>query len=213
MKKNSWLFGLVVCILAFGFLFTGCDSSSDGGGGGGGGSSSGSAELSFSNEQVYTVGEDWDNLYIPYTGSMQVTSNLGVSGSITSGKFSFAIGEPANLKGLDFTDLFPGASMSPVDVQGAIITFNNESLVKSDGGMSGSNITQEEVFYCYVDRSCTIAIPAMTQDGITFLATTLKLGEGWNAINQKISGSMTTMTGTAEFKIVDFSYGKWVIVN
>ena len=35
MKKNSWLFGFVVCILAFGFLFAGCDSSSDGGGSGG----------------------------------------------------------------------------------------------------------------------------------------------------------------------------------
>jgi len=212
MKKNSWLFGLVVCLLAFGFLLTGCDSGGDSGGSGGG-----SAELTFSNEQVYTVNDsDTDITFTPYTGSMAVTSNVGGSGSITNGKFSFTVGEPAYLEGSsDYLgyDFPTGASVSPADAQAARLFMNNNKLEKGDGSMSGSNITQENVSYYYFDKNCTITIPAQSENGVTSQTTNLNLKQGWNAVCSKIMGSMATMTGTIEFKTVDFSYGKWVTTN
>ena len=203
--KKSWLFGLAVCMLVFGLVFSGCKSGDD--------NNSGSAQLNFSNEQVYEVVgvEELGQ----YTGSATVTSNQGVSGSITNGKLSFTIGVPAYLSSLEDAgglDIPPGTSVNPSNVLIANLELrldNGAYLVKTDGAMTATSYTQEDIEYMYVNMNCTVTIPAMPEQGLS--ATTLQFKEGWNALNTIITVSDEGFTGA--LKIVNLSYGRWVIDN
>ena len=209
MKTVTRLLGIIAIAAVMAFAMAACDS-----GGGGGSDSGGVMVLTFTNEQVYTMGEGEDIVFIPYTGSMTVTNNQGgASGSISGGKLSFTIGEPTGLgPAVNQFDGLWNVSVSPNDTRAAHLVLNNFALTKSDGAMSSpTNAWQENIDYYFVDKGCTVSIPAMSEDGITVPAATLRFNEGWNAVSTKLTLSGSVITG--EIKVTGLSSGKWTIDN
>jgi hypothetical protein len=207
MKRFCKVLGLITVTAVLGFLFAGCDS------GGGDDSGGGADELNFSNEQVYT---EKNLVFTPYTGSMTVTS-MGITGSISNGKFSFAIGEvtPNNLSPIAGVFNATNPSFSPSDTQACQLYF--PELGKGDSEITNEAAEEfwmEEINYYYVDRDCTVTVPAMSfGSGFSggLQAATLKLKKGWNAVSLKVEVSYSTLTVNGEMKVCSFSTGKWVI--
>ena len=207
MKTLTRLFGIIAIMAIITFSMAACDTGGDTGNGG----ESGVAELKFTNEQVYEVANE---AWIPYTGSTPVTSSIGGSGSISNGRLTFTIGEPTSLFPLaNVVDGSWNPSVNPSGVLAANLHLNlNEGrrLSKTGGDFSGSTFWMEYVYYLYVDTDCTVTLPALSDGDYTRPATTLSLKKGWNAVSDKVSGTMGG-SFTGEIKVTNFAAGDWVI--
>jgi len=132
----------------------------------------------------------------PYTGANKTfTSNVGGNGSIIGGKMSFSVGIPANKVPIatlfldmgDFNMIFPHADYLPTDTMAQSLDFTIE-LINAYSIQTGTSLTQQEVFYIFVDKDCTVTatgIPSFTtDDGNTIIVRDmiLNLKRGWNPI-------------------------------
>jgi len=170
-KRNFFVLGMLVMVLAFGMAVIGCDD--DNGGDNGSGSSFMGATLNLSG-QVWT--RDWDEndnpKYELFTGNRAGISgvgyhdgdevNIGGSGSISNGQLSFSITTPletANLQGWYWGESFNNFNFSPSNARFAELYTLNISGSENDNELSksfGNDNTSESVEYVYVDRDVTI---------------------------------------------------------
>lgn len=80
--------------------------------------------------------------------------------------------------------------------------------------------TQEQVFYIYVDKACTITATGETETDeygtSTYQNVNLKLNKGWNAVTQKMTGTWNTESHTSNITISmtvgELSTCKWLIM-
>ena len=211
MRKAFRIFGITALVAAIIFSMAACDS-----GGDNGGVTEPVMELKFTNEQVYDDVNPATFQPIPFTGSIAtVTSGVGGSGSITDGKLSFTIGEPTQL--MPFENFFPmpeesNASLSPGDTLGEQLSLrgsSNEGVVRLN--IAGTGLS-EQTIYLFVDKDCTVTIPASTFQGISIRSATLRLNAGWNAVIMKMTVSGSSMI--IEMRITtDFSTGIWMLIQ
>jgi hypothetical protein len=208
-KGFIWLIPILVTALAM----SGCGGDDDDGG---------AANLNFSGQQVYEM--DAGGNLIPYTGANQpFLSNVGISGSITSGKMSFGIGKPSALLSMQSVLTDPGSKLDggldilsysswiPTETQATVLEFFSIRLFKTNyNNASIASITKDLVFYIYVDRACTITAAGKpgNYEGVPVVISNLNLNlkQGWNAVKRNITGS------TASITTVDLSSGNWVLL-
>ena len=232
MKNTLKLFGnlnavkvplIIALAVIIGFSFTACDDGEDGGGG----IASGLSTLNLSGRVVL---EDIDVeaqkvTYTNFTGpNLKIDdSGLGGSGTVNNGNLSYSVGKPEDLYPFDVEDLeyfFGGyeltASKQSVEaniLMGLYLENADGVIYKGSSSISGnqnsSKITEESVYYIYVDDDVTITgkgyteTDTETEGGITYTETftsrnfSLPLKKGWNAIHEKweISGTISGPAG------------------
>jgi hypothetical protein len=146
-------------------------------------------------------------------------------GAINGGKLSFTVDVPDNLLGWDKLKVFFNVIVEgegwdvAIDVkttEGTFIqlTTNEDEYVLTREGLSGttSSLSDETVFFIYVDGGCTITGGPQEDERVmyTFNPFTLKLKKGWNTIWYK--QTYTSSGRSSFFMDVKNPDLKWVLV-
>jgi hypothetical protein len=149
------------------------------------------------------------------------------SGSINGGKLSFTVNVPENLLEWNKLKVFLNTMTEGegwdvgIDEDATKGTFIGIFTNDEDGymlireGLSGttSSISDETVFFIYVDRNCTITGESKEDVRVmyTFNAFSLELREGWNTIWYK---QTYTSSGRATFSMdIKNPDLKWVLIS
>ena len=210
----------LVCVMAV----VGCGG--DGGDGGNGGNGGGGqaflgAELNLTG-QVWEINRNSDDdpiteeNWMKFTGSREITSvgfetdefkNIGGSGAITDGQFSFSVGIPAALVNIqemfedEFAEMFNDFKTIPSGTQIASIDNiylagggKNRVLKQWRLGHKDTSGLQEEVYYLYVDRDVAITGGGKTDGGSMSKNLNVNLKTGWNVVTMKKEWDETTYT-------------------
>ena len=153
--------------------------------------------------------------YTEANAAKPVSSNLGVTGTVTSnGIFNFSIGIPAEKARIMDVDIirflyeiYNGLAVSSTAANGATLNlgYDDHYLSKELVSVNPGTETYETVYYLYVDTNLTLTAPATTaiiggssaEDGeetmITahFSALNLVLKSGWNALYTRATYAST----------------------
>jgi hypothetical protein len=149
------------------------------------------------------------------------------SGSINRGKLSFAVNVPENLLKWNKLEVFFNIIVEgegwDVDIdedetRGTFIemlTDDEDEYMLIKEGLSGtsSSISDETVFFIYVDRDCTITGESKEDERVmyTFNPFTMELRKGWNTIWYK---QTYTSSGRATFSMdIKNPDLKWVMIS
>ena len=214
MAKNIFLQGTPVLILALMLAVVGCKQ--DGGGGGDDPDPFLGETVTISGEQVYT--SDNEGKLSEFTGDLKLKEDSGASGEIKGGKLTLTLVAPTT--GLeviddDFGENFDGmwteVTINPTGVKGLMlegfeITDSDKYKVVYRGNVSetSKSITQEIVYYMYVDNDVKITGKGATEtdeDGTYKIDNlNLSLKKGWNTVYSKMSETDTTLTASVSLR-------------
>jgi len=243
MTNTIKFFGIIALVAVIGFSMAACGGGGGGDGDGGGGSAALGETLSLSG-QVYEDEIDIQAIssggsMIAYTSSTtsvsSLTSNVGGTGSIKSGKMTFTVGVPPDSKLKEFddggvldsgdfdeNDIYGDMKVTPGDARGiGLEIFNSASTSKSldrlnmNFKMKDNAVKVEMVLYVYADKDCTItakgktAIDPETKYKVKASDVKLNLKKGWNVMNLKTDVGLSK-TGSLSLKTGDLSSCKWV---
>ena len=213
--KTTKKFLIGIAVLAVVFSMSACDS------GGGGGSGIGTA-LNISGQQVYQMDMYGDTT--AYNGDQTVNSNIGYSGKIEGGKFTFSAGTPVVmdpvgtlLLNIGMDEMYNNPGCNPNNAQGIELELytNAGGLSKVNASLSTNSFSQEIIAYIYVDMDCTVTGNGKTIniEGIPVTSSNLNLNlkAGWNAVKMNVSASMSSMSGTVKVSLGDSNSSKWVL--
>jgi len=245
VKRTISLIGIIALAVVIGFFAASCGDGGDSGGGGGGGGSAFLGETLTLSGQVYLQKYTETSItYQKFNGDLAIDDYYyGGSGEIKKGMFSYTIGTPNHLDTFDIDqsfneDNYNDITVSNPNVSGVILSGfstgddNYSYLSKSNATGSrnskGFSVTNESVYYVYVDSEVTISGKGKTgtynhtEDGMSYSSTyttknfSLALKTGWNAVYSKRTGS-ATITGTV-YKVTEteaMSLGnpslKWIL--
>ena len=217
-KRFIWL----VPVLAMALAMSACKSDDDGDNNGGGIGDT----LSFSDELVYNADMSL------YTGIDRTITALGGTGLIRGGKMTFTIGIPNSLipmvtllvdmdERLGYS-VFSRADYDPVTAHARDLAITN--LSKKIYTKTKTSITEQEIYYIYVDTDCTVTakgIPPIeytyhddstdddTPVSVTVSNFTLHLKKGWNPVSKILTASSTR--GTLVIGDGDSKNCKWIL--
>jgi len=244
MKNTIKFFGIIALVAVIGFSMAACGGGGGGDGDGGGGSAALGDTLSLSG-QVYEDDIDIESIssgggslikYTSYTSSVpSLTSNVGGTGKITSGKMTFTVGTPSSDKlkrfdedgvldsgDYDESEIYKDMKVTPGDARGiGLEIYNSTNKSKSldklnmNFKIKDSAVKVEMVLYVYADKDCTITAKGGTatdpDTGYKVKASDVKLNlkEGWNVMNLKTDVGISK-TGSLSLKTGDLSSCKWV---
>ena len=151
--------------------------------------------------------------------------NEGIgSGTINNGKLSFTVNVPGDLlEWNDFKDFFNTITEGEgwevtIDADATKGTFilpvTNDAYALMKEGVSGttSSISDETVYFVYVDKDCTITGQPKEDTRVmyTFNPFTLKLKKGWNTVWYK--QTYTTSGSSSFFMDIKNPQLRWVLI-
>jgi hypothetical protein len=205
MKNTIRLLGIIALAAIIGFAMTACPTD-DGGDGDDGGSPGGGP--SASGDKLELFGQVWETSYrgySKYTDSLNFTSAVPGTGTITNGQLSYTIETPNNTlleplySFIHFDRVWDNIQPSTTTVKAYQLNlFVNYS--DYDGIYRGNSTdnSYSQVLYVYVESDLIITGTGETEyeDGYTFKLTPLNLAlkQGWNALYLKESLSGNTIT-------------------
>jgi hypothetical protein len=146
------------------------------------------------------------------------------SGRINEGKISFTVNKPENLLEWEYLKIFFSSITEgegwDVDIDEnaimgtliEILTYDQYMLIREGVSGTTSSISDETVFFVYVDGDCIITGGAKEDDRVkyTFNPFSLKLKAGWNTIWYK--QTYTTSGNSSFFMDIKNPDLKWVLV-
>ena len=196
--------------------------------------------------QIWTVEQDQETYVFSYqlfTGSREVIAqtrdfdtgalvNIGGSGAVADGHFTFTIGEPSFLQSInkrfdeDFAEDFGSVRISDETAQITVFqpwisTITGSRLLQREDRVSTDGY--EETWYMYVDRDVTVSsdgsVRSEEEDGITgimtYNAVSVDLKAGWNAFlyTEEIIKSPTSIAYTVTLSAASPDHHEWVFFD
>ena len=233
MKRNLFLSGLLIVILALGFTGCGNDDSD-------GDSNFLGAQLNITDLPIYNVTEgEFGNpiLGTRFTGSGTVHHggfvdwggagfiSVGGMGEITDGLLTFTVGIPTQTRSIQqaFSDLAEGFTNFNISAPDARVAELERILATAEGFNAdlqrvwGNDTTDERIIYVYADRNVRVTGQGRTVEEQGFTLTTsnlnLDLRTGWNAITHTTTVNFATMVVTQSITQGVAGRTRWVLLT